>query len=129
MFRTRNVPFARVLSPALVLVGLSSCVAPVTESVTTAAAYTSSDCFFVDQVRSVERLNSSAVNVDTGAGGVYQLRTLGSCPDLAWTSNLDVQVKGAAESICGPLDATLVVGGSSDAKSCRVGYMTRVSPN
>ena len=67
-----------------------------------------SDCFYSRNVDGFSPVDRETVNIRVGVRDVYQLKLLGSSPDIDWTNRIALVAHGGS-FICSALDATVVV--------------------
>ena len=66
-------------------------------------------CFYQRQLSSWAVSGDDKVNLKVGVHDYYQLKLLGSCPDLRWTETLGLETRGGSDFICSGLDVTVIV--------------------
>lgn len=66
------------------------------------------ECFNSSAVSGFSAPNDDAIYVRVGARKVFELKVLGSCPNLDWTQSIGLQSRGSS-FICTGMDVDLVV--------------------
>ena len=88
-------------------------------------------CFFADQLSSWKEAGDDVVNLRVGVGDIYQLKLLGSCPDLRYAEAIGIETRGGSRHICSGLDVTLVVPSSvthTVPRRCMATSLRKLSP-
>ena len=65
-------------------------------------------CFFSRNISSWSDAGKDTVNLRVGVNDYYQLKLLGSCPDIDWTQSIGLESRGS-DWICSGLDVTVIV--------------------
>lgn len=66
-------------------------------------------CFFASQLSNWTDAKNGLVYLRVGVNDVYELKLLGSCPDLAWAETIAIETRGGSSSICSGLDVNIIV--------------------
>jgi Family of unknown function (DUF6491) len=85
-------------------------------------------CFNVSQVNGFHAVDPDTVRVTVGANTIYELKLLGSCPDIDWTENVGIRSTGGSSWVCQGNDAELFVPSPIGVQRCQVTSMRRLSP-
>ena len=78
------------------------------QALAAAPAKAKGDCFYSRNIDGFSPVDRETVNIRVGVRDVYQLKLLGSSPDIDWTNRIAVVAHGSS-FICSGLDATVVV--------------------
>lgn len=82
-------------------------------------------CFSARNVSNWRVVGRRTVNIGVGASQVYQLTLMGDCPDLDTRETMAFQ--SSNNTICNPIDATIIVGTPIGPRRCPVRDMRRMS--
>lgn len=66
------------------------------------------DCFNSNAVSGFSAPDDKTIYVTVGASKVYELKVLGSCPNLDWTQSIGLKSRGSS-FICTGMDVDLIV--------------------
>lgn len=69
-------------------------------------------CFHASMVNGFTPVGRDTVQVTVGARTVYELKTVGYCPEIDWTHRILVRSTGGSNWICRGFDAELLVPGA-----------------
>ena len=73
-----------------------------------AAGNGTKSCFYSRELQSWSEAGENTVNLRIGVNDFYQLKLLGSCPDLKFAETIGLETHGG-NFICSGLDVTLIV--------------------
>jgi hypothetical protein len=88
-------------------------------------------CFFANQLSSWKEVGRDVVNLRVGVGDIYQLKLLGSCPDLPYAEAIGIETRGGSRHICSGLDVSLIVPASvthTVPRRCMATSLRKLSP-
>jgi hypothetical protein len=86
-----------------------------------------SDCFYSRNIDGFQAVDRETVNIRVGVRDVYQLKLLGSSPDIDWTNRIAVVSRGGS-FICSGLDATVVVPSNLGPQRYPVSSIRKLDP-
>jgi hypothetical protein len=88
------------------------------------------DCFNSDAVSGFSAPDDEAIYVTVGANRVYELKVLGSCPNLDWTHSIGLKSRGSS-FVCTGMDVDLIVpqDGMGPPLRCAVRTVRRLTPD
>ena len=66
-------------------------------------------CFFASQLSNWTDAKNGVVYLRVGVNDVYELKLVGSCPDLAWAETIAIETRGGGASVCSGLDVNIIV--------------------
>ncbi len=66
-------------------------------------------CFFASQLSNWTDAKNGVVYLRVGVNDVYELKLVGSCPDLAWAETIGIETRGGGASVCSGLDVNIIV--------------------
>jgi hypothetical protein len=94
---------------ALVAMAAASAVLLSTSAAAQARSGAPRACFFSSQLSNWTDARNGLVYLRVGVNDVYELKLIGSCPDLAWAETIGVETRGGGSSICSGLDVNIIV--------------------
>ena len=89
----------------------AACAMPATsqQQAARAAASDSRQCFNAQMVNGFNPVDQNTVRVTVGANTVYELETVGHCPQIDWSQSIGIRTVSGQTWVCHGFDAELVV--------------------
>jgi len=84
------------------------------------------ECFLARNVNSFHAIDRETVFVRTGVNRWFELRLLGTCPDINWSLRIGIRSRGS-DWVCRGLDADLLVPSSIGPQRCPISSIRRLS--
>lgn len=84
-------------------------------------------CFNADLVSNYAVVDSQTVNLRAGAD-TYQIKLLGSCPDLKWDQSIALTTAGSPQ-VCTGLDLTIIAQTAIGPQECAAESLRRLTPD
>jgi hypothetical protein len=92
-----------------------------------APAKSHQDCFYARNVNGYSAVGDNILNIRVGVKDVYQLKLMGSCPDLDWNNSIALKSRGSSW-ICSALDAEVITHSQIGPQRCPVSEMRKLTP-
>ena len=93
-----------------------------------AAKSSGKECFYARNVSSwAPGPDRSIVNLKVNVRDYFQLKLLGSCPDIDWVQGIGLEHRGA-DWICSGLDATVIVHSTIGLQRCPAISVRKLTP-
>ncbi len=107
---TLSVP-ARSISLLAIAAALACAAATIAAPAMAAPAppHEAQACFYSRNLSSWSSDGRDVVNLRVGVRDFYQLKLLGTCPDLQFAETIGLETRGGSNFICSGLDVTLIV--------------------
>ena len=85
-------------------------------------------CFHSDDIRNFRAVDDRTVNLLANGHDVFQLKTLGDCPDLKFANSVGVKTVAGDSFVCDSLDIDLITPSPVGPRTCNVTGMREMSP-
>lgn len=105
---------------------LAAC-AGTAERSTGAEASAGRQCVFVRNINSFRAVDRSTVLFRAGVNDIWRAELFAPCNDIQFTQVLGLRSRGGGSSICGPLDAELLVRGPTGQQRCPLNSLRRLT--
>ena len=96
-----------IAASGLAAVALSGC-APM-EGASAEGAAAPRECFYARQASSFSGGDNDRIYVRVGVNDVFELQTLGDCPNINWSHRIGLEPRGTSNRVCSGFDADLIV--------------------
>ena len=67
------------------------------------------ECFYASHASSFSGGEDGRIYVRTGVNDVFELQTMGYCPDIDWTHRIGLAPRGGGNRVCTGFDVDLIV--------------------
>jgi hypothetical protein len=85
-------------------------------------------CFNVSMVNGFNAIDKETVQVTVGVNTVYELKLLGTCPDIDWSLKVGIRSTSGSSWVCDGLDAELLVPSPIGVQHCPVTAIRQLTP-
>jgi hypothetical protein len=122
MIRSLSIPRRLVFA----VIALASC------AWAGASAAAERACFFSRELSNWRDDDNGLVYLRVGVSDVYELKLLGSCPDLHWAETIGVETRVGSSQICTGLDVNLIVPRgptTSTPRRCMATSLRKLTPD
>jgi hypothetical protein len=85
-------------------------------------------CFNVSMVNGFNAIDKETVQVTVGVNTVYELKLLGTCPDIDWSLKVGLRSTSGSSWVCDGLDAELLVPSPIGVQHCPVTAIRKLTP-
>jgi hypothetical protein len=89
---------------------------------------TGRQCFNVSMVNGFNAIDKETVQVTVGVNTVYELKLLGTCPDIDWSLRIGLRSTSGSSFVCSGLDAELLVPRPIGVQHCPVTAIRKLTP-
>lgn len=87
-------------------------------------------CFFASQINGWRSENSEkTIYLDVGAKDIYRADLLMRCTDIDDALAIGIETRGGGSSICGGMDADIIVQSSIGPLRCPINKLTKLTPD